>query len=395
MASNIIDIEYKRIWYRITLKELDVSINQDYTVGIKNEEEIFNLNIERDIKNTIQIASMSVPVDANLFKQLDQVKKYDKIEFFVTDTNDQDHRIFIGEFTQKPINMGYNTFEINFSMFDRINILNRNAALAAEDGDDVYTLIQNTLDKALLYTDEKIKLVTFGNTLPLTRIRTSGKVLDMITDVRANYAVWVFGNMDGNIVVLPPSIVRAEKKTEHVIVLDYNEIPMTVNISDDFNNIMAVLAVGRGDSSSLDYGLAVDPIATSLSGNNINYIIEKRLDIIGKQNLEEYALNKLLEAMGNFKIKLNGLPFKHFWDVGMSIQLKNVRGINPNRIFVIERVSHDLSSSNFTTNLTVTGFSVGDIIPEDLLTMTYMRGLDIFKTLETQFFKQFFNVSRK
>lgn len=330
------------------------------------ESDLTNISINRNINNLVQSASISSLPYNEIYRLF---AKYDLIEVYYFDGTNT-YLIFIGEIVNKTSKWNKSEFSVSFELLDKLNLLSRYKVAHEATGTDSDI---NTVEKVVTSTLQEIGLsdlftvINKAGDSTLVKLSISGDVVQMLNDIRKNYALQVYGNIEGNIVIASPEFLWKNKVA--VTVIDVLEYPAEVDISNGYGNINCIIAIGYNDPKEpeLTYGIGFDPITYKLNGNQINYRVEYAYHLYGKTDLNKFAINKLLEEQKQFSININNLEFDPTkFNIGDLIIIKNHPEINSERTFIIEEVTHNLNHGSFLTNLKLTGFSLG-YIPEDIL----------------------------
>jgi hypothetical protein len=382
-------LEYKRLYARFhkridNLNFLNKSgsrfenpeTNLDYTITEPLEVDLINITINRNLNNISQSANIDNIYHDEFF---DLFTKYDRVEVFVLGEDDVEYIIFDGELINKNSNRSLDEDSISFELLDNLNLLNRINVPYPAKGKNIHDyLVLSFLEAGLLPTSDEnkravaltglntyIPIVTQLDNPNIAHFKPSGNFMNYLSQIRKNYPFYVFGDRLARLNVSLPDFMYSNQLTVWEIDLAKNSAYITVSNAFSLVNLIITIGYSAPENRELQYGWAFDSINYSMNGGKINYRIEYAFDVFGYPELSKLASNILIKENKNFKIDITNLPFYHGYDVGDFIKIKNHPTINPEQVFFIEDLKHNLSIDSFNTTITASSFALG-IVPENI-----------------------------
>lgn len=348
----------------------------NYVLTEPLEMDLMNISINRSINAISQSATVNIYFD----ETLDLFTKYDRIEVFVLDENGMEHQIFDGEFINKNTTSSLSEESISFELLDNLNLLNRiNVPYTAKGTNVREYLLEAFLNAGLLPSSpdnvKGVALTGLNTYIPITtqlvnpnikHFKATGRFMEFLSEIRKNYPFFVYGNRNAGLTVALPDFMYDNQL--NVWDIDLQTSSAYVSVSNAFSLVNLIITIGYTDPNNrkLSYGIAFDGIGYAMNGGKINYRIEYAFDVFGYPELSRMATNILLKENKNFKVRITNLPFYHGFDVGDFVKISNHNSISSEQIFFIEDINHSLSIDSFSTEMTVSAYSLG-VIPEDIV----------------------------
>jgi len=350
-------------------------------LGETIEMELTNIVINRNLNRIIQTASISNLLYEAMYAYFG---KYDNVEVLL-----DDERLFIGEIIKKSSTMSKGEYSVSFELADKLVILDRlKLPYIAQNNDTTSIALQSFVESAIHEAIKKIQYlpndyikVKFNTENALVgRYEATGNILKNLANIKEKYALLIYGDKNGDLVVTTPYFLRSNLNKVKVKVLDVLSYPMQITISNSLEDNNTIIVIGfnglkeiedSGKKQQVDkaltYGVAFDPVTFQSNGGNINYEIEYALDVTGgKPELNKIALNKLMEDLKQYKINVSNMPFSNDWEVGDLVTISNHPEVDSDRIFMVEEIIHTINKEEFKTDIVLTAFSLG-VLPQDLL----------------------------
>jgi hypothetical protein len=362
-------------FYKLTtdLDFLNITEGAEFKVQLDANKlftgDLLNISISRDINNIIQTANINDLPYEGVYQY---ISKYDRFTVYyeyydIIEKQQTTVKLFEGEVVKKNTKYNIDSHSISLEIMSKCNILSRINTSYQSAGESLQQYVSAALEKAGLssYIGTKFKMT---NDM-LGRFNPSGKLIEELKEIREKYAVLVFEDEDNDIVVATPQVLRGDTTTVLKYDFDVYSYPISIDIDNTYADINAILALGFStkNDKTLGYGVAFDPLNYRMNGGKLNWRIEYAFEITGGfPALSQFALSKLLEEAKQFKITISNIPFDTRFRLGQLVTIKNHPEINPDQLFMIEKINEDINNDDAKVTLVVSGFSLG-VVPEDIL----------------------------
>jgi hypothetical protein len=197
-------------------------------------------------------------------------------------------------------------------------------------------------------------------------VRGGKDTKEALQSITKKYALIIHQRGDGHIMVMTPFYLlsAASDPVLNFWAWNFSLLDGTmwdVDYGDVTSNVNAVIVIGN----SASVGIAVDVIASQLTGGRIVYQLMENRSVVGKEACEQIARNKLLELERNNIISFKTL-FNPEFMVGQPIQLQDNDRFTGEEIFILKRYAFTIDKGDVSCDITAYAHSL-TTLPEDIV----------------------------